>query len=163
MAFILSAQRDEDCGAAFKNYEQYLAEKRDLFPPGARRLINSDWYFTFFNQAPHDAWLESIAISESPSIVGEAQRSVSITIRLLAACHDGHIEFHYPRVVRYSLESGNNSPNHGDWRYDEFRLSDDGYLIHEIEWWNRGPGTWLIESDDVEYRWVPSNTGITSA
>jgi hypothetical protein len=46
--------------------------------------------------------------------------------------------------------------DHRDWRYDEFRLSAAGHVLHEIEW--AGPSStsrWLIEASDVEYRWEP--------
>jgi len=46
---------------------------------------------------------------------------------------------------------------HDDWRYDEFRLADEGHLIHEIEWWGRGEvARWVIEASDVQFSWYPS-------
>lgn len=43
---------------------------------------------------------------------------------------------------------------HGDWRYDEFRVTDAGHLVHEIEWWAAGEaGRWLIEAGDVRLEW----------
>jgi hypothetical protein len=44
---------------------------------------------------------------------------------------------------------------HRDWGYDELRMSDDGRLIHEIEWCGpRQTGTWMVEASDLEFRWV---------
>jgi hypothetical protein len=46
--------------------------------------------------------------------------------------------------------------SHGDWRYDEFRLSKRGHLIHEIEWAG-APGradkafSWTIEAADIDF------------
>jgi hypothetical protein len=120
-------------------------------------LATSDWYFSFADhRCPHDAWLESATFSEPASGEQHEQRSVSLRIRLLGACHDGHIELFYPQVFRYSLACADASRGHGDWRYDEFRLSEHGHLLHEIEWWSPdAPAHWLIEASDVELRWLP--------
>lgn len=153
MSFILSAERDADPEGSRERYDAYLKENRHRFPEGARELIDSDWYFTFANRAPHDAWLESVTISE-PEMAAE-DRWVSIRICLQAAYGEGHIEFFYSKVSRYTLSMGETSRGHGDWRYDEFRISDTGKLIHEIDWWGRNMGKWLIEADDVKYSWHP--------
>jgi len=39
------------------------------------------------------------------------------------------------------------------WRYDEFRLSENGHLLQEIEW--ATGSRWLIEANDVEFNWRP--------
>jgi hypothetical protein len=68
--------------------------------------------------------------------------------------HDGHIEIRYPQVFAYSPSFDRAEGGHGDWRYDEFRLSDEGRLIHEIEWrWQHG--SWLIVASDIEFQWIP--------
>jgi len=77
----------------------------------------------------------------------------------LGAYHDGFIELFYPQVVGYSLNSPNNTRGLGDWRYDEFRLSPAGHLIHEIEWAGFGrtdQARWIIESSDVQFQWIPN-------
>jgi hypothetical protein len=54
---------------------------------------------------------------------------------LFAAYQDRHIELKYSAVQNYSLacdEQGGSG--HGDWLYDEIRLSQRGYVLHEIEW-----------------------------
>ena len=46
---------------------------------------------------------------------------------------------------------------HQDWRYDEFRVTDQGHVLHEIEW--NGfleTGRWLIEASDVIHSWLES-------
>lgn len=66
------------------------------------------------------------------------------------------MELTYPRVHAYRLNLNHGERGHHDWRYDEFRLTDDGHLLHEIEWWgSEETGKWLIEADDVEYRFLP--------
>jgi hypothetical protein len=76
---------------------------------------------------------------------------------LLGSYHDGHIEITYREVKNYSLIATLSGPEagegHGDWLVDEIRLSERGYLLHEIEW-SRG-SDWLIECKDFEYRWLP--------
>lgn|SRR5215471_1351559 len=65
-------------------------------------------------------------------------------------------ELRYPRVFRYALNVIDGERGHRDWRYDELRLSDRGYLFHEIEWSGLyATGVWVIEALDLEFRWVP--------
>lgn len=163
MAYILTAELfaddDEAPRAAFDRYQRYLRGVRDRFPAGAYALATSDWYFNSSDhRCPHDAWLEELVVSERGSAKGA--RGVDIRIRLRGAYDDGHMELRYRDVVRYRCELWPKDLREGrgqaDWRYDEFRLSDSGLLLHEIEWWSDQPtGTWLIEAADVEYTWIP--------
>lgn len=153
MPFILSEQRDEDVGNAFRRYRDYLAKHRRLFPRSAYALATSDWYFDFDDRrCPHDAWLEHVLISE-PSAGGRHQyRKVAITITLLGAYHDKRLIFTYPTVHSYRLMHDDVGLGHRDWRYDEFRVSETGHLVHEIQW--RGlseAGSWVIVADDVRF------------
>jgi hypothetical protein len=94
---------------------------------------------------------------------GDQRRVTTINIRLLAAYHDGYVEFLYPTVFNYTLLCPSSARGLGDWMYDEFRLSSDGHLIHEIEWagFPKVEGSrWIIEATDVKFRWIPQ---ITSA
>ncbi len=73
-------------------------------------------------------------------------------VRLLGAYHDFELEFFYPKVFSYTFQAGALNSGHGDWRYDEFRLSDDGHLVHEIQWCREAhEPTWLIHADDVVF------------
>jgi hypothetical protein len=158
MAFILSGDgRDEDVVGAFRRYQDYLQSSKDRFPPSACALATSGWYFDAADhRCPHDAWLEALELSESATGNRREKRSLSMKVRLLGAYHDGHIELRYPRVLGYTLDIKDGEHGHRDWRYDELRVSDQGTLIHEIEWCGlRDTGTWTIEASDVEFRWVP--------
>jgi hypothetical protein len=157
MTFILTADRDDDTRDGYAEYQAYLAANEHRFPRGAYALATSEWYFRFSPPgAPHDAWLEEVVITEPARGKRKHRRTVSIRIRLLAGNHDGHIELTYPRVFAYRLDLHHGGEGHRDWRYDEFRLTDDGHLLHEIEWWaGDETGTWLIEADDVRHRWIP--------
>jgi hypothetical protein len=163
MVFILSDDgRDEDVRTAFERYTGYLKQDAARFPPRAYQLATSDWFYNAGDhRCTHDAWLESFEILETPEREAHL-RSCSISLRLLGAYRDGHIEMTYPTVFSHSFQSfmAGKVTSHGDWRYDEFRLSQRGRLIHEIEWAG-APGaqgksfSWLIEADDIEFRWIP--------
>jgi hypothetical protein len=158
MAFILSGDgRDEDVLDAFRRYVEYIEAHQADFPPSAYALATSEWFYNFSNhRCPHDAWLEAVTVSEPSSGKRHERRSCSVSIRLLGAFHDGHIELRYPQVFAYSLSACSAPRGHRDWRYDEFRLSDEGHLIHEIEWWGRErTATWTIVASDVEFGWLP--------
>jgi hypothetical protein len=78
-------------------------------------------------------------------------------VRLLGAYHDGHIELTYPRVFAYRFETQPRGGHH-DWRYDEFRLTEEGHVIHEIEWCGAAIiGRWLVEASDVHFKWMPKD------
>jgi hypothetical protein len=158
VAFILGAnRRDEDPVEAFSRYTDYLRAKSDIFPHSAFALATANWYFDpRDHRCPHDAWLESTNLHELSSGERDATRYLSLTVRLLGPYHDGLIEFHYPRVFSYALNAHDSEGGQRDWRYDEFRVSAAGKLIHEIEWSGaQDTGRWLIEASDVTFRWIP--------
>jgi len=139
--------RDDDVAGAFARYHDHLASSRDLFPPSAYALATSGWYFSFSDhRCPHDSWLESLSLTELGSEARGETRKVSMRVRLVGAYRDGYIELTYPRVFRYRMSVDDGERGHGDWRYDELRLSADGHVVHEIEWRGRNQtGSWLIE------------------
>lgn len=156
MAFILSEQRDEDVGDAFRRYRGYLAKYRHLFPRSAYALAMSDWYFDADDhRCPHDAWLEYISMCELSAGGRHRHRRVALIITLLGAYHDKRLIFTYPTVYSYRFSHDDVDLGHRDLRYDEFRVSEAGHLVHEIEW--RGlseAGSWLIVADDVRFEVV---------
>jgi hypothetical protein len=127
VTYLLAADgRDDDVAAAFEHYRDHLASSPDSFPPSAYALATSDWYFDFSDhRCPHDAWLESLSLTESVSGARGEIRAVSMRVRLVGAYHDGYIELLYPRVVRYRLSVNDGERGHRDWRYDELRLSGE--------------------------------------
>jgi hypothetical protein len=156
MAFILSAQR-RPSGAVipnFRRYQEYLVANRSRFPRHAYELATSDWYHhPSDHRCPHDAWLES-AIFEEPATGDRNEiRTATLRVRLLGSYHDGHIELTYPQVFRYELLGAALGGGHADWLWDEFRLSDGGHVLHEIEW--ASESRWLIEASDVQCTWQP--------
>jgi hypothetical protein len=130
----------------------------ELFPSNAFALATSAWYFDpSDHRSPHDSWLESVVVSE-PAIGARSEtRSTILTIKLLGAYHDGNIWLKYSNVKRYALAAHAVSGGHGDWRFDEFRVTEKGLLEHAIEWSGPSPGIaeWVIVAEDVEFSWVP--------
>ena len=79
-----------------------------------------------------------------------------LTVRLLGAYHDGHIELRYEGVTVYRLESWDLAAGHRGWLADELRIDAAGRLEHEIEWSGPGPtGRWRIVASDVRFVWHP--------
>jgi hypothetical protein len=163
MVFILANDgRDDDHPGAergFERYESYLAQNRDVFPPRAYALATSDWFYDpRDHRCPHDARLERLQLVERPG-ADPRRRTCSLSLRLLGAYQDGCIEISYPTVYAYSLQAlSNDAGSHGDWRYDEFRISERGHLVHEIEWAYRTECrafVWTIEADDFVFEWIP--------
>lgn len=159
MSFILAAQRADDATASLSRYQAYVEATGAAFPRGGFKLATSDWYFNpLDHRCPHDAWLESIVISEPARGERSELRGTSIRMRLLGAYHDGHIEFYYAQVFRYAICSPSSARGLGDWRCDEFRATPDSHLIHEIEWAglpHSESSRWTIEAADVEFQWIP--------
>jgi len=163
MTYILSAQRDQDdlqeALRLWREYEKYLKSNEHRFPPGAYQLATNGWYFGFEDhRAPHDAWLQEIRLEEPAQGERCEVRTAALRIRLLGAYHDMWLEFFYPRVYSYTLSGPAVRCGHGDWRYDEFRLSEAGHLLHEIEWAGSPAeegGRWLIEASDVQFSSEP--------
>lgn len=156
VTFVLAAQREEwpeRASEHWDGYQAYLRERQGVFPPGAYALATSEWYFDARDhRCPHDAWLESATLRESVSGPQIQDRSLSLHVTLLGAYHDLWIDLTYTDVRSYELGVVDGAGGHRDWRYDEFRLSDTGGVVHEIEWWHlHATGRWIIEAGDVQF------------
>jgi len=55
----------------------------------------------------------------------------------------------------YSLEGPKTRSGHGDWLFDEIRLSENGFVLHEVLFSN--DSLWLIEAKDISCQWRPSD------
>ncbi len=155
MAFVLLKDGVQDSVVAFieawKKYQAHLESISDKLPQSARDFALADWHHNFKDpRAPHDAWVEQVLVYESATGERKEERQCHIKLRLLGAYHDGHIEIEYVNVNRYSL--GSEYSSHGDWLFDEIRLSKSGSVLHEIE---IGGATWVIECEDIQYSWLP--------
>ena len=157
MTYVLAEQRDRDVVAAFAVYREYLEANKSRFPVSAFALASSEWYFDFTDRrCPHDSWLEAVRMQETATGQRRELRSLAMAIRLLGTYHDGYIELVYPDVYSYDLAGMHIGRGHGDFRYDEFRVGEQGRVIHEIEWASiHQPSRCVIEASDVIYRWTP--------
>lgn len=171
MAYILSSDLPDRQSNIYEKrrrekwheYMQYLQNIKNKLRPSTRDFALADWHYNFSDhRCPHDAWLESVTVREIASDDNIQHRSLEIFIRLLGAYHDGFIELTYRDVLSYCLdlpyrglgrEPGNQG--HRDWLVDEVRFSSHGKVLHEIEW-DMG-GHWIIECNDIEYKWLPKD------
>lgn len=145
----------------FESYKLYLKSLKDKIPPLAYEFATAEWHFdTRDARCPHDSWLVEIKFGEVEESEKFELRPNEIYIKLLGAYHNGFIEIRYRNIHAYSLNSKrgfrlageSGSHFHGDWLADKIRLSENGFVLHEIEWEN---GQWIIESEDIEYKWLP--------
>ncbi len=156
MVYILANERDNSSfGSSGDRYRKYLEENKSKFPKNAYELATSTWWFDFSNhKCPHDSWLEKISIVEPAEGERNEKRSTNIEVKLLGAYHDGYIKLKYRNVTSFKIDAFNVKEGHSDWCYDEFRISSNNLLIHEIEWSGyQDASNWLIESEDIEYSW----------
>jgi hypothetical protein len=148
--FILNRDRPnnslEEWKSGWDNYQQYLKSISSRLPDSALAYALAEWHYNHLeHRAPHDAWLQKLEIL---GLEGGEGRNCRIVATFLGAYHDGIISLEYLDVLSYSICSS--AENLGDWQYDEIRLSEDGKVIHEIEF---DRGTWLIICRDMNYRW----------
>ncbi len=130
-------------------------------PTSAYEFAAADWRMnTEDHRCPHDAWLEHIKIFEISSGERNQHRFSQIEIKLFGAYHDGYLFLHYKNVNQYSLNKIGKNKSHGDWLYDEIRLSENDFVLHEIEFANNA--IWQIECEDIEVKWTKFEDEITS-
>ncbi len=158
MKFFAKAGRAADVSELLEQsraYREYLQSVKERLPLSAFEFATAAWHYDYSDhRCPHDSWIESLTIDE-PATGGRLQnRSLRISARLLGAFHDGHLLLGYADVQMYSLESPKTPSGHGDWLIDEIRLSDNGFVLHEVLL--RNNSRWLIEAKDISCEWRPS-------
>src|SRR5580765_5783068 len=98
-------------------------------------FVSASWYTDpHDHRCPHDAWLESLEVSEPAKGTRNENRRTAIAIKLFGAYHDGHIVLRYRNVRKYSLDSSSCHQGLGDWLKDEFSISETGFVLHRIDW-----------------------------
>lgn len=142
----------------FAAYAAYLETVRGRMPAAAYEFAAAPWHYDpAASECPHDAWVESLVISEPSSGERREVRGLEIRARLLGAYHDGYIGLEYQGVRGYALTRSSragrrpDAGGHGDWLIDEVRVSEDGHVLHEVVF-DLG-GRWLIKCDDIIFRW----------
>lgn len=172
MAFILlkdlqsyPTKKPEDHEIIKKKWDEYfdyLKSVKNKIPKSVYAFATADWHYNAFDaRCPHDAWLDECKFNEVSKVNDKfALKPVEIYLKLLGAYHNGYIELRYKNIHEYKFESKRNfllanlksGYHHQDWLRDEIRLSENDFIIHEIEWFN---ANWIIECKDIEYKWIP--------
>lgn len=158
MSYILSINRDndsvEEARENWSAYEAYLRKHESVAPRSAFRIAMSDWWYRFdAAEGPHDSRLLAFRMGDYGASSWSHQQLSWIEIELQSA-HTGTILLRYPKVFRYQLNMTADSQEiHGDWRYDEFSLTGEGYLRHTIEW--ADGAVWVIDASDLEHSYTP--------
>jgi len=136
------------------SYPAYLESIKGRLPRNALAFASAPWHYTPDDRrCPHDSWVEQLQITAAASGQRNEVRGLEISVRLLGAYHDGHIEILYTNVQRYTMEISRlegSADGHGEWLIDEIRLSQSAKVIHEVQFVR---GRWTIECDDVTYHW----------
>ncbi len=152
--FMLSSTRKKPKG--LPAYREYLWQNKDKFPPDLFEWIICGLYYDFDSHLwPHDAWLESFTFKERATSERDEIRKLGLEVKLLCACSDHYITLTYSNIRSYKLSgidmhSGFMLNCHCDWIMDEYRISKNGLLIHEIEWaGHKTTARWLIECEDI--------------
>lgn len=157
--FILSEDRKgspEQIKKQFSLYRDYISGVQHQLPPVVHQLATSSWYYSGDHpRSPHDARLRTLSISEERNLLsGSCQ--LNIIVHLLSAARSLQLRFVYLDVHRYCLDYVGGSHGHQDWRFDEFRLSSEKQLEHEIEWAGAGRrARWTIVSSDLLFESQP--------
>jgi WD40 repeat protein len=129
-------------------YRKYLGSIRERLPKGALSYALAPWHYNWNDsQSPHNAWLQEVRVHVPSSGKRSEIRGCNIFVRLLGSYHNGYVELHYKNVRSYSLAQVS------EWRYDEIRLSKEGYVVHEIRF--DADSRWFIECEDFFYDWKP--------
>ena len=164
--FSYEATSEEIVGS-YEDYRKYLFSIKDALPESAFEFAIADWHYDHNDpRCPHDARLDSLEMTEKyvSNLSLKERAPLEITIILLSSFHNGRIRLSYRGVRYYSLEkfpiSGiptrvlkEPTTYHGDWLVDELCLSEDNFVVHEIDF--AFGATWKIHCDDVKYEWLP--------
>ena len=143
----------EAVGSKWDEYSRYLDENKKALPVSAYEFAIAKWHYDFNDhRCPHDAWVQSFRVYEEFSGSRSEIRRTQIAVELLGAYHDGVIKIDYVDVLSYevSLRSG----CHGDWLYDEVRVSAENKVVHEIDF---EFSHWIIECSDIRCEWLPND------
>jgi hypothetical protein len=138
----------------WKVYRDYLSRIAKKLRQATREFALAEWhYLPTDHRCPHDAWLEAVTLREPVVSEAASHRRLEVSVRLLGAYHDGHLELRYENTISYCLDfpaydlRNQVNQGHGDWLVDEIRFSERGKILHEIEWANGD--RWYIECDDI--------------
>ncbi|MDB6028954.1 MAG: hypothetical protein JWM68_5177 [Verrucomicrobiales bacterium] len=149
MEYIINSQKE---GIDFERYAAYLDSIRNRLPAHVGAFASDSRHFDLSSHSSlHDAWLESLTVSEAATGQRSEIRRLEIHLCLLGPFHDRRIHLRYSGVTRYrfdlSAQEGEQVAQ-GDLFTHEIRVNDAGALIHEILFQN---ATLLIECRDMRH------------
>lgn len=143
---------------SWEEYENFLETIKDDLPKSSRDFFLATWHYDKDDhRCLHDAWLESLVISESPPAQEAERRQIEISIRLLGSYHDGYMTIRYHGVRRYLITTPPKAATppatdgHGDLLADEVSMSEYGFPVHYMEF-SRG-SLLEIEYQELEWDW----------
>lgn len=121
-------------GIDFDAYSPYLASIRDRLPAHVAVFASDPRHYSLDDrESLHDAWLESVVVTEPASGARHEERRCELELRLLGAFHDRVHVLRYSAVRHYELLTDDVTRGHGDLITHEVRLaSDDQSVVHEI-------------------------------
>lgn len=147
---------------ACKAYDAHLKVIATKLPEVTRVFVLAPWYQDFnHHDCPHDSWLLNLALNAR--VKSNEDRTLDLTLKLLGAYHDRVLIFHYRNVMLCDFEiQKQGRHNTGDWLRDEFDVTADGFVSHEILWQLGGP--WKIICQQVEFSAedLPQNESCTT-
>jgi hypothetical protein len=136
-------------------YAAYLASIRHRLPVSAYEFATAEWHYNPNDpKCPHDAWIREVKIREIAEGERAEIRETRVEIILLGAYHDRLLKLTYFGVSSYTLTAARSHP--GDWITDEIRLSENGLVVHEIEFWSAA--NFVIECKDISFEEKLTNT-----
>ena len=124
-----------ESGWPLDQYFEYVESIKHSIPSHVYDLASDKSNYDLSSHTSlHDAWLESICISEPASGDRSEVRGVFIKARYLGPFHDLHIELDYSNVIGYEIikTGSDTSCGHGDLLMHEFYIDDRNYIFHEI-------------------------------
>ncbi|WP_125564801.1 hypothetical protein [Pseudoalteromonas rubra] len=123
---------------SFDDYLEYMRARKGKIPVHVYEFATDVNRHDFESpQSLHDSWVTSINIKEHRNKERPFNPSTTIEIELLGPMHDRNIVLKYEEIESYAFEGTKNPYNyadtyHGDIVCHEVRLTEGGYLLHEI-------------------------------
>jgi hypothetical protein len=141
-------------------YFVYLRSIQNRLPVHVFEFASNDDHYNLTSHSSlHDAWLESVVISEPWEGKRQQSRSITVTISLLGPYHDRQITLEYREVCHIAIDVPDEyamSPSYrvgnGDLLHHEIRFEEPDVIVHDIQF-SRG-SRYLIKCHDLIHREV---------
>ena len=150
-----------DRGIDFAAYKAYLAGIEHQLPLHVAAFARDSRYYALDTpETLHDAWLESLTVTEPATGDRHQERQTQVELRCLGAFHDRIHVLTYTGVRRYAFSGNSVGAGHGDLYTHEVRLAADGVGVeHELVFVRHRSGVWeatiLVECAEFTHRMIP--------